>query len=71
MENNIGTGYDALTKGTIKARLDLLETKVTALEAKAAYWVGQGLVKVGDIGSTAAVLPVQGIITSASKQGGY
>ncbi len=25
----------------------------------------------GDIGSTAAVLPVQGIITSASKQGGY
>jgi len=40
------------------------------LEAKASYWVGQGLVKVGDIGSTAGSLPVQGIITSASKLGG-
>jgi hypothetical protein len=39
-ETNIGSGYDALTKGNIKTRLDALEAKVAVLEAKAAYWVG-------------------------------
>lgn len=55
---------------TVAVRLTLLEARAAALEMKAGYFVGQGMVRIGDVGgpgTSTYTLTVSGIITGATK----